>query len=124
MRSWNPRRPSARLKARLFPSAPAPEAAASYPTGRAWLVPVTAAFLLVSILAGERSLVPIYLRHSGPDSLLADLAIRNQQVASRLTSADTYDRNSPPRLAFTWTNTSRPSASQNPPLQLTNTLIR
>jgi hypothetical protein len=112
------------LKARLFPSAEAQDTTASYPGGWAWFVPVTALFLLVSILVGERSLGPIYLRHSGPDSLLADLAISNQQVASMLTSADTYDRNSPPRMAFTWTNTSRPASSQNHTLQFTNTLIR
>jgi hypothetical protein len=124
LRSWTPRRPAARLKARLFRAAEAQETAASYPAGWAWFAPVTALFLLVSILVGERSLGPIYLRHSGPDSLLADLAISNQQVASMLTSADTYDRNSPPRMAFTWTNTSDPSSSRNHTLQLTNSLIR
>jgi hypothetical protein len=84
---------------------------------------VTALFLLVSLVVSERSLGPMYLRHTGSDTLLADLAINNQQVAAMLTSVDSYDRNSPPHLAFSWTNASRPSTHPTQPLQFTNTLI-
>jgi hypothetical protein len=123
LRSWTPRRPSARLKARLFPSADTPETIPTRPARWAWFAPVTALFLLLSLVVGERTTGPMYVGHSGPDSVLAALALSNQRVASMLTSADSYDRNSPPRLAFSWTNSSRPTSSLNTTLLFTNSPI-
>lgn len=84
---------------------------------------MTALFLLVSLVVGERSLGPMYLGHSGSDGVLAALALSNQQAASMLTSADSCDRNAPPRLAFSWTNSSRSTSSLNTTLLFTNSLI-
>lgn len=55
MRSWTPRHPSARIKARLFPKAAAASAEAEMPdplTWR-WLVPATALFIGAVILLAK-----------------------------------------------------------------------
>ena len=88
-----------------------------------WFAPVTALLLLISLVVGERRWDPLYVGHSGSDAVLAAVALSDPEVAAWLTSADSYDRNSPPRLAFSWTNSNRPASNLSTTLLFTNSLI-
>jgi hypothetical protein len=77
----------------------------------------------MSVVTGGHRLGSAYLMDSGPESALAALALGSPQVASMFTSADAYDRNSPPRLAFYWTNSSRPTTSLDTLLWFRNSSI-
>ena len=99
LRSWAPRRPSAKLEQRLFGPSPASENTA---LGFRWLAPVTAAFVVLSVLMSQRN---------GPSSslvatshTLAAAALSNQLAVGWLPTSLAREQNALPNETFEWTN--------------------
>jgi hypothetical protein len=118
LRSWAPRRPSARLERRLFarPPAPAPVAERRTPDTDStaahfrlsWLAPATLALLLMCVLVNQRNLPGSSpAANSGP---IVALELSNQSAAAWLPGSFAHDQNSVPAETFEWTNGSRSSA--------------
>jgi hypothetical protein len=106
LRSWVPRRPSARLKRRLFRQQP--EAPESAPTFRlSWLPPATAAVLLLCVLFNQHSSQAI--SSAGSNSMVA-LALSNQSIAPWLPGSFSREHNGLPSSTFEWTNDSHSSS--------------
>lgn len=106
LRSWVPRRPSARLKRRLFGPEPAAEDRPSS-FRLSWLPPVTAALLLLCVLFNQHSSQA--LSSSGSNSIVA-LALSNQSVAPWLPGSFSREHNGLPTGTFEWTNESGTSS--------------
>jgi len=105
LRSWVPRRPSAKLKRRLFRQT-GPQA--SQPTFRfSWLPPATAALLLLCVLFNQHSSQAI---SSAATNSMVAIALSNQSVAAYLPGSISRENNVLPRGAFEWTNGSSPSS--------------
>jgi hypothetical protein len=107
LRSWVLRRPSARLKRRLFrrPAAVADSA----PAFRfSWLPPATAAALLLCVLFNQHSSQA--LSSSGANSIVA-VALSNQSIAPWLPGSFSREHNGLPTGTFEWTNGSSSSSS-------------
>jgi len=101
LRSWAPRRPSARLERQLF-TRPA-EPAEAWPAFRLrWLAPATLTFLLMCVLVNQRS-GPILSVASRPNAF-ATAALSNQSAAAWLAGSFTRDQNGPPEETFECTN--------------------
>ena len=101
MRSWTPRRPSKGLEARIF----APAAAATLavrPVRLNWLVPATAALLLMCVLFNQRYGNASFAG-SGSGSMVA-MILSNQSAAAYLPGSFQGDRNTIPADTFEWTN--------------------
>ena len=100
LRSWVPRRPSAKLKRRLFRPEPAAEDRA--PSFRfSWLPPVTAALLLLCVLFNQHGSQA--LSSPGSNSIFA-VALSNQSVAPWLPGSFSREHNGLPTGSFEWTN--------------------
>jgi hypothetical protein len=105
LRSWVPRRPSAKLKRRLFGQT-APQA--SQPTFRfSWLPPATAALMLLCVLFNQHSSQAI---SSAATNSMVAIALSNQSVVSYLPGSFPREHNVLPSGAFEWTNGSSPSS--------------
>jgi hypothetical protein len=109
LRSWVPRRPSARLERRLFGPRPAPHKPAF---GFRWLAPVTAAFVVLCVLMTQ---------HNGPSNSLATpsntmvaAALSNQLAAGWLSGSLAREQNALPTETFEWTNGNGWSSSNGP----------
>jgi hypothetical protein len=99
LRSWVPRRPSARLKRRLFRQpTPAQEPEASFRLS--WMPPATAALLLLCVLFNQHSSQAI--SSAGSNAMVA-VAISNQSAVSWL-SGSFCEHNGLPNGTFEWTN--------------------
>jgi hypothetical protein len=73
LRSWAPRRPSAKLERRLFPHRPSPaEASPAFRLG--WLAPATATLLLVGLLYNQRGATSLG-SSDGPPLILLDHSV-------------------------------------------------
>jgi hypothetical protein len=99
LRSWVPRRPSAKLKRRLFRQ-PAPDDAPEPSFRLSWLPPATAALLLLCVLFNQHSSQA--LSSAGSNSIVA-VALSNQSVAPWLSGSE---HNALPTRTFEWTNDS------------------
>ncbi len=111
LRSWVPRRPSAKLSRRLFARpAVAMAAADAVSTGDdrpvsfrfSWLAPATAALFLLGLIVNQRS-GPFLTVTSGSAPLVA-LAMSNQSAAAWLPGSFSREQNGLPRETFEWTN--------------------
>ena len=119
-RSWPLRRPSARLKRRLFAAAtltgrsPAVEEEspavehASPPFRLAWLAPATMALLLLCIMYSQRN--NPFPASPGSNTMVA-VALSNQSAASWLPGSFANDQNTIPAETFEWTNGSGSSSN-------------
>ncbi len=109
LRSWVPRRPSARLERRLFGSRPAPRK----PTlGFRWLAPVTAAFVVLCVLMSQRNGPSSSL--STPSNTMIAAALSNQFAAGGLPGTLAREQNALPNETFEWTNGNGWSSSNGP----------
>ncbi len=68
----------------------------------AWVAPVMAALLLVSLVLGQRNNSEFSLR--GPSSSMLAAALSNQNAAAWLAGSYTRSQNSLPVDPFEWTN--------------------
>jgi hypothetical protein len=102
LRSWVLRRPSARLKRRLFRRRPGSDEAPEPSFRLSWLPPATAALLLLCVLFNQHSSQA--LSSAGSSSMVA-VALSNQSVAPWLQVSCEHNRL--PTGTFEWTNDSR-----------------
>ena len=124
LRSWIPRHPSAKLKARLFAGQAVPEGENPWQFSWRHFAPVTGILFLVMVTLSSRNVDSIYFAGSPSESLLAAMALNNQTAASYFTSADSCDRNALPRETFESTNASHsPSGMGSFLLFKTNSLM-
>ena|ERR1041385_2695266 len=107
LRSWTPRRPSARIERKLFRRRRhANEPAISVPFG--WFAPVTATLLLACI---------VFNQHGGPatahatNAPLVAMIMSNQSSAAYLPGSFQRDQNIITANTFEWTNGSRFTSS-------------
>ena len=98
LRSWAPRRPSARLKRRIFSGA----------TGRneitaaiRWLAPAVACFTLVLAAFHQQNGIPSESSRRAP---MAAMILSNQTPAAYLSGGSQQERNNFTLLTFEWTN--------------------
>ena len=116
LRSWVPRRPSAKLKKKLFRA----EATAPEPTPSlrlSWLPPATAAALLLCVLFNQHSSQA--LSSSGANSIVA-VALSNQSIAPWLPGSFPREYNGLPTGKFEWTNRNSSSIGSRPLPSATN----
>ena len=100
LRSWVLRRPSARLKRRLFRQPLANDV--PEPSFRlSWLPPATAALLLLCVLFNQHSSQA--LSSAGSNSIVA-VALSNQSIAPWLPGSFPREHNPLPTGTFEWTN--------------------
>ena len=111
LRSWVPRRPSAKLKRRLFRQQSA--GLEQTPSFRlSWLPPATAAALLLCVLFNQHSSQA--LSSSGANSIVA-VALSNQSIAPWLPGSFSREHNGLPSGTFEWTNGSSASSGIGSP---------
>ena len=116
LRSWAPRRPSAKLERRLFASeASAATAIQSPPITHnlgyrlRWVAPATAAFVLLCVLYNQRAGDSLGGgTHSGH---IVAMILSNQSAVAYLPAGFQRDQNSPPVDTFEWTNGSGSTSS-------------
>ena len=109
LRSWIPRRPSAKLKARLFPAA---EADTWNPAPWShWLAPATACLLLLFVTFSPRNNRLAGLTANSTNGLLATLSLSNQSYAPYQYARFNVDQNAVPAGKFEWINVSHPATS-------------
>ena len=107
LRSWTPRAPSEKVKARLFGAGAAAadaRAFAGHPTWH-WLAPAMAMFVLCAFAVGRQP------------GVLAQFSMREPERDSH------YANNSVQVTTFNWTNAGH-SPTTTPPVSRTNTLIQ
>jgi hypothetical protein len=121
LRSWAPRRPSAKLRQSIF----APETARAVampllthsaarithwlrPTSFRWLAPAMAALFLVCVLLNQHN-TPMAAPASSP--LIAMILSSNQSAAAYLPGSFQREQNGIPSDTFEWTNGSGSTSS-------------
>ena len=107
LRSWRPRRPSARLKRRLFatPARVMPQMAWFL----GWLAPATAcALLTLSVFNSGNSLPGNTSRHEPMVAMML-----SNRYAAYVSGAFQSGQNDPPSVALDWTNRSGSASSMN-----------
>lgn len=112
MRSWAPRRPSAKLKRRLF----AIRLAAAAPPAHSWswLAPATAALLVTGMLFNQRHCATLFeAGHSGP---LVAMILTNPSAAACLPAGFESEQNGWPADAFHHPNASQAISAPGPRL--------
>ena len=108
LRSWAPRRPSARVERRIFAQKPAPEEPA--PAFRlSWLAPATAAVLLMTVLFSQHTSPAI--SGSASSAPMVALILSNQSAASYLPGSFQRTQNGVKDRTFEWTNVSGSTSS-------------
>jgi hypothetical protein len=116
LRSWQPRRPAAGFKRRIFSTAPVAAAPPLPAWSLGWLAPATACLLLALLaLKSENDFAngPII----GPATFA--LALSNQNYAAYAANGSQYAQNRPATVTFDWTNRGN-SASCIPFAPVTN----
>ena len=102
MPSWTPRRPSARLKARLFAQ---PEAdAVSRPWRLGWLAPAAVGLLLLFLTLDQRSAELGSLTASSNQFPMMAVTLSNMSFAAYLPGSLANDHNGVRPQSFEWTN--------------------
>jgi len=122
LRSWTPRRPSARLKPGVFSRA---AAVSSHPAMIwNWLAPATGCLLLLVLTFGRQG--NSWQRLTGPDAgPIVAITLSNQSLAAYFPGSFPHEQNTVPDDTFKWTNNSRsPSSIPSFPLSKTNHLER
>jgi hypothetical protein len=118
LRSWVPRRPSARVERRWVAAQRAAAMALAAPDlleeqapafRLRWLVPATAALVLLFVLFSQREGVGI--GGSTNSSPLVAMILSNHSVAAYLPSTEAREQNRPPADTFEWTNGSGSTSS-------------
>jgi hypothetical protein len=109
LRSWHPRRPSPRIKRRLFPSASAREASG---LSLRWLAPAAACLMLALTIASQQE--PGLSANSARHEAMMGMISSNVNYTNMLRENDAPGRNriSPP--SFEWTNLSAITSSISP----------
>ncbi len=99
--SWAPRRPSAKLKRRLFGSSTAQtEPLAPFQLG--WLAPAAACCLIAFAIFGQRN--SAYLPRSATAGPMVAMILSNQSYAAYLPGSFQREQNGLPKDTFEWTN--------------------
>ena len=101
LHSWVPRRPSARLKRRIFRRNAAAQELPEPSFRFSWLPPATAVLLLLCVLFNQHSSQAI--SSAGANSLVA-LAVSNQNIVPWLSGSFSREHNGLPNFTFEWTN--------------------
>ena len=112
LRSWAPRRPSARVSRRLFSSPAASANAAAHnqsattgyqspPFRLSWLAPATAALLLLFAMFNQKGPAS---STSGSSRAMVAMILSNQSYAPFLPGSYQPEQNAVPRDSFEWTN--------------------
>jgi hypothetical protein len=117
LHSWVPRRPSARVEQRWIAGQPAtamavatPDILEEAPVFRLrWLVPATAALVLLCVLFSQRE--GGGMGGSTNSSPLVAMILSNRSVAAYLPSSEAREQNRPPADTFEWTNGSSSTSS-------------
>ena len=119
LRSWAPRHPSAKLSQKLFARPQSEEAAGTTAHGTRsaehppfsfrWLVPATAAFLLVCLVFNQHSSAPI-TGGARSEPMIA-MITSNQSAAPYFPSTFQKEQNSLLTDTFEWTNGSGSTSS-------------
>jgi len=117
LRSWAPRRPSAKLeqqivaRAQAAPKESEPAAPGEHPSFHLhWLAPATVALLFICVLVNPRS----NFRPEVVRSEIIAMALSNQSAAPWLPGSFDCSQNSLPAETFEWTNGSRSASSIAP----------
>ena len=103
LRSWKPRRPSAKLEALFAPAAPQ----TSRPRALPWVVPAMACFLFTCLMISHNG--PASLSESGTRSPLMGVILSNQSYVAYLPNS--YQPANNRVDTFEWTNGSRSTPS-------------
>ena len=107
LRSWQPRRPSAKIKRRLFPTASAREAAS---LSLRWLAPAAACLVLALTVASKDPGLS-----AGPSrEAMMGLISSNLNFTNILPKSDSPGRNRVLPASFEWTNLSGITSSISP----------
>ena len=129
LRSWTPRAPSAKLKARLFETpAPARVTAAAAtihetnPAARHWLAPAMALFLLGAFVFSNGTGGIWQIQPGSSPSLMATAAISEPHLATYFASTHHSDNNTL-QAPFEWTN-SGSTVKTAPSMATTNVLMQ
>jgi hypothetical protein len=110
LRSWVPRRPSARLERQLFgPRLTPPKPVA---LGFRWLAPVTAASVVLCVLMTQRNGPSNSL--ATPSNTMIAAALSNQLAAGWVSGSLAHEQNALPAETFEWTNGNGSSSSNGP----------
>src|SRR6266446_3408646 len=116
LRSWAPRRPSAKLERRLFASQAATGVADYQPPVShhlgfrlRWVAPATAAFVLLCVLYNQRA--GDSLGGGSNSGQIVAMILSNQSPITYLPAGFQRDQNSPPADTFEWTNGSGSTSS-------------
>ncbi|MBI2927474.1 MAG: hypothetical protein HYY24_17400 [Verrucomicrobia bacterium] len=110
MRRWVPRRPSAKLRTRLFPHAAASAPNPADALWWRWLAPATAALVLSMFIAAERGGPGAHLSARVTNALLADSSAARQWVAYQTAERHSF-RNAVPDASLGWTNEAASTSS-------------
>lgn len=108
LHSWQPRRPSAKIKRRLFPSESAREAAS---LSLRWLAPMAACLVLALTVASKD---PGLSASSVRREAMMGLISSNLNYTNILPKSDSPGRNSVLPTSFEWTNLSGITSSISP----------
>lgn len=115
LRSWAPRRPSAKLERRLFEAdrrraRAERQARSEMPTLHLrWLAPATAALVMLFVLYGQR--METGPRGNNDSGAIMAMITSNRSVTPYLPSNFQRDQNGPPADTFEWTNGSGSTSS-------------
>lgn len=125
LRSWTPRHPSAKLRARLFSTAGVGGLELGLRATWQQLAPAAALLLMAFVTLNSRNVHTLYWPEAGINRVLTTAAVSNLTAASYVTTADACDRNSFPAATFASTSAAATPSSNGSFLQFnTNGLIR
>jgi hypothetical protein len=105
LRSWQPRRPSAGLKRRVFSAQPGTPSVA---TLLGWLAPVTACALLTLLVFNPGNGLPV---GSGSHGAMMAMVLSNQNYAAYASDGPQNVQNRLSSVTFDWTNTGNSTSS-------------
>ena len=105
LRSWQPRRPSAGLKRRIFSAPPAAPTAAAF---LGWLAPVTACVLLTVLVFNSGN--GLSVGSAGRQTTIA-MVLSNQSYAAYASDGSQNVQNHLASVTFDWTNRNASSSS-------------
>jgi len=108
LRTWQPRRPSAKIKHRLFPTAGEREAATF---SLRWLAPAAACLVLALTVASKD---PTFSSGTVRSEALMGMISSNLSYTNILPKSDSPDRNRVLPPSFEWTNLSGITSSISP----------
>jgi hypothetical protein len=98
LRSWQPRRPSAGLKRRIFSAQTGAQPSAAFP---GWLAPVTACALLTLLVFNSGNGLPA---GSGSHGTMMAMVLSNQNYAAYAPDGPQNVQNRLATVTFDWTN--------------------